>query len=400
MARIIKKEPQTHAVIVDTNILWDKDKKNIVNPEFNEFWKEQCANFTLKLYVPEVVIGELLFQQVTSAIKAKKNIDELMVKVSIITEKRYRHRITDDEIKTQVELKLDKWLKFISGKKLVTPYNKIKWKDLVKSAVWRIPPFEYDEKKDENEKGFRDAVILETVVNFYKTETRDVSIAFICNDRLLREATEVRISNDSRFSIYESMLDFGSYLKLTQEELTNQFIKSILRKASKKFFKQGDPSCLFEQVNLNIILKEEFKKYFEEPTLSEKVKISPYRSFGGEISKWSPITSGTFWIDRAQFNELKKDNIYQWKNTVTYTCLYEKEIFNQPESTIFSLSEAQKRVENILILTFHVFWKSKVTKDARFLNLEIEDVKLEENEFRLPTEEEVKKYGFDKPNES
>ena len=38
--------------------------------------EEQCGNFKLKLYVPEVVKGELLFQQATSAIKARKKIDE------------------------------------------------------------------------------------------------------------------------------------------------------------------------------------------------------------------------------------------------------------------------------------------------------------------------------------
>lgn len=46
------------------------------------------------------------------------------------------------------------------------------------------------------------------------------------------------------------------------------------------------------------------------------------------------------------------------------------------------------------------YGKTKVTKDARFRDLEIEDVELQGNEFRLPTEEEIKLYRLEKPKES
>jgi hypothetical protein len=402
MRKIVKKEPQTHAVIVDTNILWHEDKKNVVNPEFESFWKEQCSSFNLDLFVPEVVKGELLFQQATSAIKARKTIDECMDKVNSITEKRYRHQIRDDEIKSRVELRFDKWLKSFNGKILVTPYRRIKWKDVIHASIWREPPFEFNEKDKDKEKGFRDAVILETIADFCTKNNRDISIAFICDDELLRETSDKRLSKETRFTTYESLEEFGSYLKLTQEELTNQFIRSILRKASEKFFKRGDPSCLFRQYNLDTDLKEKFKTYFDDPILSEPTQIGTAGIVGDMLVKpsaWSSATYGRFWIGRAQFKELEGRNIYHWLNIVTHARLFERDPFDISDSDIWIAPEDMKKEEKILLLPFHIVWKSKVLRDARFFDLEIEDVKLKGNEFRWPTEEDLKIYGLEKAEE-
>lgn len=402
MPRIIRKDPQTHAVIVDTNILWHEDKKNIVNPEFDNFWKEQCSNFNLKLYVPEVVKGELLFQQATSAIKAKRKIDDCMDKVNQITEKRYSHRITDDEIKSRVELRFNKWLKSANGKIISTPLKRIKWKSLVHASIWRKPPFEYDEKNKDNEKGFRDAVILETIVDFCAKETGNVNIVFICDDGLLKETSDERLSQDSRFSSYEKTEELGSYLKLTQEKLTNQFIKSILFKASGKFFKVDDPNCLYYQSSIQKTLVDDYKKYFKDPTLSEQPQIGISSNFGDLLSKssdWSETTSQGFFVNRSQFKVLEGDNIYHWVNIVNYVRLYERDFSSSFGLQTWAQKQETKKEEKILILPFHVSWKAKVIRDARFFELEIEQVELKDNDFRILTEEDLKSYKLKKLRE-
>ena len=64
MPKIIKGKPLPHVVIVDTNIVWHKDKTPPVNPEFDAFWTEQQRLVDLELKIPDVVRGELLFQHV------------------------------------------------------------------------------------------------------------------------------------------------------------------------------------------------------------------------------------------------------------------------------------------------------------------------------------------------
>src|SRR5204863_9201097 len=108
------------------------------------------------------------------------------------------------------------------------PYDKIDWAKLYADAVWRRPPFVFDPKKAETEKGFRDALILETVVDVVVTDARNVNLVFICADQLLRRTADQSLSRDDRFSAYENVAGFSSYVKLTREQLDNEFIKQIL----------------------------------------------------------------------------------------------------------------------------------------------------------------------------
>jgi hypothetical protein len=62
-----KEEVPPHIVIPDTNVLWNKDKSVAVNPEFDEFWEEFSSKSNLELIIPDVVKGELLFQQSSSS---------------------------------------------------------------------------------------------------------------------------------------------------------------------------------------------------------------------------------------------------------------------------------------------------------------------------------------------
>src|SRR5262249_13559025 len=65
MGKILKGKPLPHVLIADTSILWHKDKGPAVNPDFDTFWAAHKQLVKLELVLPEVVRGELLFQQVT-----------------------------------------------------------------------------------------------------------------------------------------------------------------------------------------------------------------------------------------------------------------------------------------------------------------------------------------------
>jgi hypothetical protein len=57
----LRRTPPPHIVVVDTNILWDRDKKLPVCLAFDEFWRKNSPLIPMTLNVPEVVFGELQF---------------------------------------------------------------------------------------------------------------------------------------------------------------------------------------------------------------------------------------------------------------------------------------------------------------------------------------------------
>ncbi len=64
--------------------------------------------------------------------------------------------------------------------------NQQTWSSIVDKALWRVPPFEPSDD-GKHEKGFRDALIMASVMEFAKGNP-ELACAFISDDNLLREA--------------------------------------------------------------------------------------------------------------------------------------------------------------------------------------------------------------------
>ena len=207
--------------------MWDKDKKLPVCTAFDDFWTKNSSLIPMDLHIPEVVFGELHFQQATSALKALTNIAENFTELAGITSSVYSHKCNESTIKSQVKAKLEKWLKGHAGTLSPTPTSKINWAAVVDSAIWRKPPFTFDPKEKTNEKGFRDAVILETIVYICEAASAGKTVIFVCNDHLLRPTAESRLKSSKKFLAFESLIDFEAYISLTQQQFTNAFVKAI-----------------------------------------------------------------------------------------------------------------------------------------------------------------------------
>ena len=343
MARIRKARPKPHVVITDTSTVWHEDKHYVVDPEFDKFWKNYADQFGFELVIPEVVRGEILFQQTTSATKGLKKANQAILDIQRVTHRQYSHRITEHRVRQEVELKFQRWAESKSAKVLLTPTDDINWPKVIRSAIWREPPFLLDSQIPDNEKGFRDCLILETVKHFCSQESREIPIAFLCKDKVLRETTEAVLAADKRFSTYELISDFKTYLDLTKEKLEGAFIKAIVLRAHTKFYAKGDPECLYFRDNVMEILKQKYNKHFENPEVSEDQTLGlilPPLLLSGQ-RKWEPADSGMFWISRSQFVKTDDEGQYVWLNTVTYVRQY-----GRTEMAGLSLERTEKREES------------------------------------------------------
>lgn len=391
MRRIKKEKPKPHVLIPDTSAIWHEDKQHCADPEFDDFWAAHVGQFDLELAIPEVVKGELLFQHTTSAIKSLSRANQAISDVEKVTHRRYSHRVTEQRVRHEVERKFKRWEEKHKAKILSTPSDSIPWSDVIKKAIWREPPFVFDSQNTDNEKGFRDCLILETIKHFCSQEQRDISIAFLCKDKLLRETAEKVLSKDKRFSAYELIPDFKTYLELTKEQLEDAFIKALVKRASDKYFSRGDTDCLYFRDNIKDTLKENYGKYFDNPEESEKKSlISTLLSQG--LRKWEPLDSGTFWISRSQFLKTDVDGQYVWSNIVTYVRQYTR----TESPSLLGALEGQKQYR-VLILPFLITWRARVMSDGRFREYSFLGSDLKDNQFRAPSEEEKKKWNLESP---
>lgn len=368
-----------HYLIVDTNVLWCHDKSNVLSPEFLEFWNEYSQEFDLDLMVPEVVKNEILYQQTTSSLRKLERINDSFKTLSSYTDVDYSHRVSEPRVKRDIQQRLDKCFSKLKAKIVPTPITIIDWAKLIHSAVWRKAPF--TEEKD-TEKGFRDSLVLECTKHFCIDLPMN-EVAFISADRLLRETAADTLLDHSGFTAYESLDEFGAYLNLRKEELTDEFVKNIARKARRKFFdsKKGDGFLVQEDL-INKIKTEyavEFKKLEQTKSLGLLAQ-----NISGD--NWKPASKEKIWVSSARYEKLEGKNTFFWKSGVTFVQLFE---YNFGDKPIFLSPRGTQKIRRI---HFIIIWKTNIGNTGRFQNMKIETISLQENAIIEPTHKLIDDY--------
>jgi PIN domain len=384
----VRRPPPQHLVIVDTNVLWDKDKKLSVSPIFDEFWAKNSPLLPMTLHVPQVVLGELHFQQTTSALKTFGSLSDASKELSGITDSPpYRHKYNEATIRNQVRAKLEKWLKTAGGSELATPVNSIDWAAVVESAVWRKPPFTLDPKDQKNEKGFRDAVILETVAHTCENLAPGKLAIFVCNDYLLRTTAEERLKASKKFLAFESLADFEAYIQLTQQQFTNDFVKSIQSHARAKFFStkanKADQTSIFLKNDIIGRIRAEFSADLEFTDLTKNTLSLIAQAIGTTAPAVKP-TKEKFWIRSTQFAKLEGKREFHWTSRVEVAQLFEMEKSG-------GLPESAPIIRKIQVVGFDVKWKANVKTDGRFHDIDVTALEKAESQLLEATEEAVER---------
>ena len=79
----------------------------------------------------------------------------------------------------------------------------VSWDEIIRRAAFREPPFELGTA----EKGFRDAVVMETFCQFQKTVQSSSAnhAVLVCDDKLLTTAVHDRLHGQAGFSICNTL---------------------------------------------------------------------------------------------------------------------------------------------------------------------------------------------------
>jgi len=377
----IRPTPPDHIIIVDSNILWHEDKSVVISPEFKQFWDDNSQRFPMKLIIPSVVRGELLYQQTTSALKLLSGANKNIEKIGAITQKNYSHRISEARVKKEVKERFDNWIGRVSAEIRQAPIGNIDWNQMIENSVWRILPFTPDAKNPKNEKGFRDAVILETVQDICRSYHDDFFIAFICSDYPLRTASEKRLHEYEKFSCYESLKDFSSFIELKQQDLTNEFVKLILSKARNKFY-NNTINCISITHQIFKNITEEYSAKLNNPT-SFLLSLIP----GGSM-QWEPSNHEQTWIVAPTFDKLEGKDTFHWISEIRMV----RPFIIKPLSPV--LPELTLPEERLRILRIAVDWSADVKADARFFNCKVNKISESGYSFEPPTPDEARRYGL------
>lgn len=171
-------------VVFDTNSIYAKAADKLLSDRTRKLIKSFSSNALVAVhwYLAPMVKSEREYQMVEEALELLPAVR----KASRFMEQPFN--FTEEDARAQVNRIINRQIEDHGIQEIAFNEGLVDWSGLINRAVRRLPPFE----KGEEEKGFRDAIILETFLQLRKK--LDLSapnkLVLLSSDNLLKAAAE------------------------------------------------------------------------------------------------------------------------------------------------------------------------------------------------------------------
>ena len=157
---------------------------------------------------------------------------------------------TEDKARAQVHHIIEKQMNEHRIEEIDFDESLVDWPDLINRAVRREPPFDPD---SETEKGFRDAVILETFLQLHKRLSLAApdQLVLLSGDGLVQIAAEQALGKSPTVLLIRSRGKLETYLVALSQQINQGYAQQVVLAAHnfllEKFVKVGELGKLLAQ---------------------------------------------------------------------------------------------------------------------------------------------------------
>lgn len=273
---------------------------------------------------------------------------------------------TIDELEQKLQSAFDRWLSDLDAT-VIPVSSEIDWSALIDKAVGRKPPF--SPRTEKGEKGFKDAIILEMLLDFHKMSS-DRTVVFVCADGLLSKTAGEHLGHESR-----SLNEFHSLVDLQVTQRHEEFIRALLTKVAEVFYTENDPNCIWlkysvlDQIHeaLGVKWSGVSGEVFEPASPSSYLipSIPIYQSLKPISNPLLPVTEESVFIGQSSFIKKDDERFFYWQTEVELQQIFKpKEV---PSASFSSLLFHDPFFgERLRKLVVGVKWKSKISFSPEF----------------------------------
>jgi hypothetical protein len=365
-----------YTVYFDANTAYSKKPSEAISSKLLKSIEKARTLTRIDVWVPEVVLEELAYQQFVIALAAGENLKKNYKTLLDVCGLPASQPPDIEALKTGVKLLLSKSLEKASFSKISTPIADIDWAAVVHDSCWRCAPFEKPRSEDDlAEKGFRDKIILETI----KVDVLKIKggvVAFVSGDNLLRTAFKDQANTKCTVEVYSHLGELLGHLELLAKTKSTEFTNEVLSKVAAIFYTPDDPNCV--AISQGVIEKL-IGEYSEEMSRPPLFSIGPPRQFQTanqfpaltqtpavpslsgnwleEFQRWTPVTPVKLFASTPVFQPDTKDARYHWISTITLVRLLRR---TEPRSgQAYALPEERIRTKEI-----DVKWSCEIDPDT------------------------------------
>lgn len=232
-------QPPHFHVAFDTNSLFVEAENKLIKAPLSELILER-----IKIGVPriswhllDIVRAERHYQMMLVAQKLEMQAN----RVGKLLGKDFG--ITKRGLEKGIDSVIDQEVKRHSLEVRHLDVSSVDWVSLIKQSTTRTPPFE----EGKSEKGFRDAMVLETFAQLVadKSDSKAQTFVLLTNDKRLKDALTERMRGKENVSAVDDVPTLLSMLNAFASHISEQELEGLLERAHQLFYCEGDNDSLF-----------------------------------------------------------------------------------------------------------------------------------------------------------
>jgi hypothetical protein len=222
-------------VVFDTNPLYTASPHELINADTRKLIEINSVHHDLKIswHVPEVVINERHYQMRNHAIELLPAFHKITAVLGIPMP------LTPDELPPKVTAVINSTLLKLKIAELKLDHAAVEWKAIIDAATSREPPFQ----PGKSEKGFRDAIVLETfaqLVEASPSSSARCRLVLVTGDDRLKEAAKARLGQRANAEVVPSLEELQNLINVLISTAEETFVKKMREKAKNLFFVPGN----------------------------------------------------------------------------------------------------------------------------------------------------------------
>jgi hypothetical protein len=246
-----KRNPSQIHVAFDTNFAFVKDAEDrLITQKLGQLIVERSKirRPQVSWYLLDIVRRERRYQMLQVALKLVPSAERVS---NLLGE---NLGISQERLERGVDAAIQKQITEHALKTRDLDTNSVDWHSLIHKATNREPPF----KKGEHEKGFRDAIVLETFDQLVREFSSPSNyFVLVSDDGLLTKAFEERMQSRNDVKIIEDFQTLESMLNAYTSDVDADQLKQILETAQRLFYNKANNEGLFFKWKIEAAIREQ-----------------------------------------------------------------------------------------------------------------------------------------------
>ena len=404
MARTKQKpnKPQIH-IMFDSNAIFNSSDMFLLPKRITDLILQNNNKHDVSVVwlLPEVVLMERQYQM-------KRNLRRLLSQAKKL-EKRLEKKtiLSEGLINKTIQSDTKKQCKTHGVSIVKCDYGRIDWQRVVNDAVNRNPPFEEisleDDDNKKSEKGFRDAIIAETFIQYseeFTPFTDKCKLILVTADNLLTKTVKDRTKALDFVSVFASDGDANNYINVTASHIEKEFISKILGFAGSAFTWKDTDSSKVKSSTVWESMRSKFAKQLNEVPFgadSRKNKTATLSKpqFNGKQNNRINIKSRLTIYSEATKSELRLPSsysLYPSSAIMGAQPLSNSQSLGiiQPENSGTTLWAAEplsmERVDALFAKgesIFDIYWSFHYSDNKEFNDVKVDDIRFVETSWKV-----------------